>query len=256
VNVTVCAALLLSAAASEQKPASLEVELTPADRARDVVKVLALDRDVPQKMAGKTVKIREVPARPVEDKPGHWVIDKLKPGRYDLYVETKKGKFEGYSLRPDEESEKQVSTKDRKKIASIFKHLKTFEDQKRILKLGGNGRQAVALVELVRTSPTTFKKRRNVSIWRVECWKFDKLYGAWTKGDAQVLRRFMVPKTEFATWNWSFRPELGGLDLKAGEKKAFRWTVPAKFDAAQGRAAKTKRGPPPAPAKPERPKKG
>jgi hypothetical protein len=246
VKVTVCAALILSAAASEQKPARLELELTPADRAKDVVRVLALDRDVPQKMTGKTVTIREVAARPVKDQPGKWVIDKIKPGSYDLFVETKKGKFEGYALRPEEESEKKVSDKDRKKIAEIFKAVKTFEDHKRVLDLGGNGRQAVALVELLRTRKTTYRKMPASCIWRVEYWKFDKLYGAWTKGDYKVLRRFMVPKSEFARWNWSFLPELGGLELKAGEKRAFKWTIPTKFDPAKGRAVGTKRGPPPA----------
>jgi len=243
-NVTVCAALILSAAAPEGKPARLELELTPADRARDVVKVLALDRDVPQKMTGKRVRIREVPARALKGKPGTWVIDKLKAGSYDLLVETGKGKFEGYALVPEEKSEKKISEKDRKKVADIFKHLKTFEDRKRILDFGGNGRQGVALVELLRTKPTTYKKMPDACIWRVEYWQFDKLYGAWTKGDYKVLRRFMVPKKDFAGWNWNFIPELGGVSLEAGKKTRIRWTIPETFDPAKGRAAKTKRGPP------------
>jgi hypothetical protein len=245
VKATVCAALILSAAASEQKPARLEVELSPAERAKDVVRVLALDRDVPQKMTGKTVKIREVPATRVEGAADKWVLEKLKPGRYDLLVETRRGKFEGYALVPEEESEKKISDKDRAKIADIFKHVKTFEDQKRILDLGGNGRQAVALVELLRTRKTTYdRKMPGACIWRVEYWQFDKLYGAWTKGDSKVLRRFMAPKREFAGWNWNFVPELGGIKLAPGEKRTLSWKIPRKFDPARGRAAAPKRGPP------------
>jgi hypothetical protein len=225
--------------------AQLTLELSPAERAAEVVSVRALDRDVPQKMTGRTVAIREVAGRGVGEAAGTWVIEGLKPGLYDLYVETKRGKFEGYALRPEEASDAELSERDRAKIAEMFGKLKTFEDRKRILELGGNGRQAVALVELLRTSKTTYERKApNSCIWRVEYWQFDKLYGAWTRGDYKVLRRFMVPKGEFAGWNWSFVAELGGLDLKAGEKRSLRWTIPEKFDPARGLAAAGVRGPP------------
>jgi hypothetical protein len=227
------------------EPAQLTLELSPAERAAEVVSVRALDREVPQKMTGRTVAIREVNGRRGPGAVGAWVIDGLKPGRYDLYVETKRGKFEGYALRPEETSDAGLSERDRTRIAEIFGKLKTFEDRKRILALGGNGRQAVALVELLRTSKTTFERKApNSCIWRVEYWQFDKLYGAWTKGDYKVLRRFMAPKSEFSGWNWSFVAELGGLELKPGEKRSLRWTIPEKFDPARGLAAAGVRGPP------------
>ncbi len=229
--------VLTTAAAAAEKPARLEVELAPPERAKGVVRILALDRDVPQKMTGKTVKIRQVAGKKVAGKPGKWVVEGLAPGSYDLYVETKKGKFEGYVFRPDEKSDKKITAKDRKKLAEIFKHLKTFEEHKRILDLGGNGRQAVALVELLRTGKTSYaRKLPGAVIWRVEYWQFNKLYGVWRKGDYKVLRRFITTKSKFAKWNWNFVPELGGIELKPGETRKLKWTVPAKFDPAKGRS--------------------
>lgn len=241
--------VLVLNAAGAQKPARLEVELAPPERAKDVVRVLALDRDVPQKMTGKTVEIRQVAGKRVAGEPGRWVVEGLAPGSYDLYVETKKGKFEGYALRPEEQSEKKVTAKDRKKLAKIFKHLKTFEEHKRILDLGGNGRQTVALVELLRTGKTSYaRKLPGAVIWRVEYWQFNKLYGVWRKGDYKVLRRFITTQDEFAKWNWNFVPELGGIDLKPGETRKLKWTVPLRFDPARGRSA-DKPAPKTAPAK-------
>jgi len=229
--------VLVLTAAGAKKPARLEVELAPPERAGEVVRVLALDRDVPQKMTGKTVKIRQVAARKVAGKPGRWVVEGLAPGSYDLYVETRKGKFEGYALRPGEKSDKPLTAKDRGKLAKIFKHLKTFEEHKRILDLDGNGRQAVALVELLRTGKTSYaRKLPGAVIWRVEYWQFNKLYGVWRKGDYQVLRRFITTRDDFAKWNWNFVPELGGIDLKPGQTRRLKWTVPLRFDPAKGRS--------------------
>ena len=247
--------VLVLNAAGAKKPARLEVELAPPERAREVVKVLALDRNVPQKMTGKTVDIRQVAGERAAGRPGRWVVEGLAPGSYDLYVETKKGKFEGYALRPEEDSDRKVTAKDRGKIAEIFKGIKTFEEHKRILDLGGNGRQAVALVELLRTGKTSYaKKLPGAVIWRVEYWQFNKLYGVWRKGDYQVLRRFITTKDEFAKWDWNFVPELGGIDLKPGETRKLKWTVPAKFDPAKGRSTH-KPAPKTAPAKKSKEKK-
>jgi hypothetical protein len=240
------ASVVLPAAGGELQPAQLELEVLPAERAGEVVRVVALDRNVPQAMTGKTVKIREVAGRAAEGRPGVWLVGPLKPGRYDLEVHTRTGRFEGYALRPEERSDQELTDNDRARISEIFENLKTFENRKRILDLGGNGRQAVALVELLRTEKTTYEGRApDAVIWRVECWRFDKLYGAWTKGaGAQVLRRFMVPRKEFETWNWSFVPELGGLDMTAAENRRLQWKLPERFDPARGPAAAGVRGPP------------
>ena len=59
------------------------------------------------------------------------------------------------------------------------------------------------------------------------------------------LRFFVnLGESEFGGWNWSFVAELGGLELKPGEKRSLRWTIPEKFDPARGLAAAGVRGPP------------
>jgi len=229
--------------ASAAEPAQVVVELSPPERIGEVVKVQALDRSLPQKIVDKEVRIRAVEGRPAEGAPGKWLIAGLEPGRYDLCVETKQGKFEGYALRPKEQSDQALGAEDRGKIAGIFDGIKTYEDEKRILDLGGNGREALALVELIRRGGTSFKP--GIVTWRVELWRFDKLYGVWRRGDPKVLRRFLVESArEFAAWNWNFVPELGGLDLKPGEKREVKWRIPDKFDPARGRAAGAAEEPP------------
>jgi hypothetical protein len=229
-------AVAFSALAGAAEPARVTVEISPPERAAEVVKVQALDRNLPQKMVDKEVRIRTVEAKPVEGTPGKWLIEGLAPGLYDLCVETKKGKFEGCSLRPDEQSDEALTAEDREKITGIADGIKTYEDEKRILDIGGNGKKAVALVELIRRGPTSDKP--GIVTWRVELWRFEKLYGVWRRGDPKVLRRFRIETArEFAAWNWSFVPELGGLELKAGEQRELKWNVPDKFDPARGRAA-------------------
>ena len=247
------AALAASAAlpAIAAEVAQITLELSPPERVGEVVKVQALDRSLPQKIIDKEVRIRAVEGQPAEGAPGRWTIAGLEPGLYDLCVETRKGRFEGYALRPKEPSDQALTAEDREKVAEIFNGIKTYEDEKRILDLGGNGREALALVELIRRGQTSFKP--GIVTWRVELWRFDKLYGVWRRGDPKVLRRFLVDSArEFAAWNWNFVPELGGLDIKPGEKREVKWTIPDKFDPAKGRAAEAA-APEPAKSPPQPP---
>lgn len=247
------AALAASVAIPSQaaETAQVTIELAPAERAAEVVKVQALDRTLEQKLVAKQVAIRAVDAKPVEGSPGQWRINGLTPGEYDLYVETKSGKFEGYALPVGKESDEPLPAEAREKIATYVRELKDFHDQKRVLAVAGNGKKASALVELIRTGPTSNKPGE--VIWRVERWSFEKVDTTWQRenGGHRVLRRFQIDsQKEFAGWNWNFVPELGGLDIKAGDKRTVNWTIPAKFDAARGRAAGREpdapRGPPPA----------
>lgn len=215
-------------ASPEARPSS------PAQQPQ-VVRVAALDRSLPQKMIDKEVRVREIPAKPVEGQPGKWAIEDIAPGSWDLLVETKAGRFEGYALRPAEKSDEAFTDEDRGKIREIFDGIKTYEDEKRILDLGGNGRAAVALVELIRRGETTLKP--GVVTWRVEYWRFEKLYGVWRRDDPKALRRALADSKEFAGWNWNFVPELGAAEVRAGETCVLKWSLPAKFDPARGRAA-------------------
>jgi len=232
--VLIC--LGLAATAGDKQTATVEVELAPPERAAEVLRVQALDRSLPQKLIDKEVRIRTVEAKPVEGASGKWRIENLAPGAYDLLVATRAGRFEGYALKPDEKSDEPLTAEDREKITEITNGIKTYEDEKRILDMGGNGKKALALVELIRRGPTSDKP--GIVTWRVELWRFEKLYGVWRRGDPKVLRRFRIDTAkEFAAWNWNFIPALGGLTVKAGEKRELKWTIPEKFDPARGRAA-------------------
>jgi len=225
------------------------LELVPAERAAEVVKVQALDRSLPQKLVAKEVHIRAVDGKPVDGAPGKWSIANLAPGAYDLYVETKTGKFEGYTLAtPGAKPAEALTAEDREKIAELFRGVKTYEDEKRIIDLAGGGDRAFALVELIRRGDTSLKP--GIVTWRVERWSYEKVYGTWQRenGGHKVLRRYLVETArEFAGWNWNFAAELGGVELKAGEKREVKWTIPDRFDPARGRAAgapDAPRGPP------------
>ncbi len=222
----------------------------PAPRTK-ILKVQALDRSLPQKMQDKEVRIRTVEGKPVDGAPGKWLIDGLTPGSYDLCVETERGRFEGYSLVSGgaAKADAPLAAEDRGKIEELFKAVKGFEDEKRILDLAGGGDRAWALVELIRRGGTSLKP--GIVTWRIERWSYEKVYGTWQRenGGHKVLRRFLVASAkEFAGWNWNFTPALGGLDIKAVERREVRWTIPEGFDPARGRAAaagvEAPRGPP------------
>ncbi|MBL7223443.1 MAG: hypothetical protein ISS72_06305 [Candidatus Brocadiae bacterium] len=188
-------------------------KLTPAGRA---VRVGAVERVPPtiMKLLDKTHWGRLDEAR------GSYVVDNLKPGTYDLAVETKAGRIEGvvlrvrgeagqavYDLEPatgaiatqrfdieqyleegqavsDEERAKIIRTKLRvdKLIDRVTKLTKVsrFIDKVRPLWVHGTRQRAVVLVELTRDR-AFYASKGGEAIWRVETWPFVWMSDVWHK---------------------------------------------------------------------------
>ena len=181
-----------------------------------VAKVAALDRSLPQKIADKEVRIR---AHQGKVAGRTYSIPDLPPGSYDLYFETADGtRYEGVDLRV-EDSSKKLKEKDRKSITDRVLRMKTWSNKKRVLRIEGNGEHAKALVELMRTRPTSYDGRFGGTpvVWRVEIWYYHKLFGTWRREEWKVLRRFLRAAEEASRWKWVFLPELGGVDVREGE---------------------------------------
>jgi len=212
-------------------------KLTPPARVAKVRRVLALDRKVTQRITAKTVKMNEFAGK-IDKATGEFAIGPLPARTYDIFVELEDGKLEGADLRPAEEYEKELRDKDREKITELVLRMKTWSNHKRVLEIGGNGKYATALVELLRTEKTSYhgKKKEPFVVWRVELWHYVKLYGTWRReDDPKILRRFMIDTKDFAKWTWNFEPPLGGIDLKPGETKRVELALPVKFTIKMGR---------------------
>jgi hypothetical protein len=241
-NSLLPAALFLSAAgfsfAGEARgDVLISGTLSPAAKIKSVA---ALDRDLPQKPAASVVDIRTIPGK-FSPASGTFVIENLSGSRtWDLQVTLTDGTIiEGVDIRPAAASDKPLEDKDRESITKLLARMQTHEDEKRFLTVAGNGEQATALVELLRTRPDHYdlgKGQKNYT-WRVEIWRYEKKFGAWHQDDRrQVLRRFKTPVEEFDKWTWVFEPALGGIDLKKGEaRRDVVYAVPEKLDASLGR---------------------
>ncbi len=181
-----------------------------------VVRAAALDRSVPQKIADKEVRIREY-AGTIAGRT--YAIPDLPPRTYDLYFETADGvRYEGVDLRV-EGSEKKLKERDRKAISGRVLRMKTWSNKKRVLRIEGNGEHAKALVELMRTNPTSYDGKFGGTpvVWRVEIWYYHKLFGTWRREEWKVLRRFLGTPEQAKEWKWVFLPELGGVEVKEAE---------------------------------------
>ena len=191
-----------------------------------VVRAVALDRSLPQKIADKEVRIREYEG---EVAGRTYSIAGLPRGVYDLYFETADGvRYEGVDLSV-EESAKKLKEKDRRAIAGRVLRMKTWSNKKRVLRIEGNGEHAKALLELMRTTPTSFDGRFGGTpvVWRVEIWYYHKLFGTWRREEWKVLRRFMRTPEEASKWKWVFLPELGGVEVKGEVRKDVALPAPA-----------------------------
>lgn len=112
-----------------------------------------------------------------------------------------------------------------------------YEDQVRVLSVQGDGGDALALVEKIRTRPFHGSGAGEV-IWRVEVWPFRWQYGGWVKLAAreQILVHERLPGARLQERVHVFEPQLGGLSVGSGglARTVVMGTGPA---AAMGRTA-------------------
>lgn len=210
-------ALVLALVASEGK-AVIEGKITPAGAA---VSVSALDRDVPARTTARTVPLKEYKGTVAPD--GTSFKIEVPPGTYDLHVELEDGRaLEGADLRIAAEGPP-LKERDVKAIKDRIAKMRMFYEEKHVVAVAGAGERARVLVVLIRKGPTSYDGRAGgpVGVFRAEVWAFRKHTGSWVrKGTVRVLRRFLVKRDELPKYRdeWRFLPELGGVDVKAGEK--------------------------------------
>ena len=121
-------------------------------------------------------------------------------------------------------------------IRDYVKHMKTFENKKRLLFLSGNRLRAKGLVEKIRDRKTTLPSKEPQVFWRIEVWQFRRMYGAWRRKSWQVIYRRRMPLSEFRALNWMFDPALGGLAAQPGYVTDIgRYTIPDRFSPESGR---------------------
>ncbi len=175
---------------------------------------------------------------------GGFALRDLPLGTYDLVVTTKDATIEGVNLevtQPSGAAEKSPSPlaeKDIQRIGELIKHMKTFEEHKRILLLEGRDNRARVLVELMRTGKTTLASSKSFVVWRVEVWDYVKLYGTWRRkrGLGEVIERKRLEKAAFTHFNWLFDPVLGGITLTdSAEIREFDYQIPEELSTLPGR---------------------
>jgi hypothetical protein len=227
----------LPAAAGEAAAGAIRLKLGPPERAARVKRVLAVDRNVTQRIIDKTVRVKEFELRSTRS-PGEYERAALPPGTYDVVVELEGGVIEGVELKAALGPGGQLAVDDRAKIAEMVAQMKTWENEKRVLAMTGGGDSAMVLVELLRTEPTSYDREATEPfvVWRLELWRYVKLYGTWRReDDPKVLRRYMIGKSAFAGWTWNYESALGGITVAAGEAKTVEFVIPEAFSPEKGR---------------------
>jgi hypothetical protein len=217
-GVLAASAATASAAEPPSPTGRVEGGVSPKGAAARVVLV---DRNVPQKPTAPEVVVREFAARVSAD--GSRYEADVPPGTYDLHVETKDGrKLEGADLRTGLEGDpdaKPLAEKDLAAIRARVAAMKTWADSREVLAVEGRGDRAKALVRLARTNPTSYDGEfgGRLAVFRWEVWSFRRRTGSWVRErECRVLRRFLVAAADAAKLRWEFRPDLGGVDVKAG----------------------------------------
>lgn len=232
-NLYSAAVLLLALFVSLRvQAAELKGTISPASK---LVSVEAIDRAQGGRYRGA-----------VDGQSGNFALRNLPVGCYDLLIKTSDAEIEGVNMNvagspggPEKETPA-MTEKDRSRIAELVKHMKTFEEHKRILLLQGTGNKAKVLVELLRTGKTTLAVKKPFVVWRVEVWDYFKLYGTWRRrrGLGQVIRRQRIDKEDFERLSWLFEPELGGLELtEPDEVRELNYGVPEPLSRLPGRYA-------------------
>ena len=213
--------------------------LTPPERVREV---RLINRQDPQNYPAKQLRVFRAA---FDRETGRFVAERLPQGYYDLIVETTVGQIDGVDLRdtpdrfdlaPDREPQAPLTEKDLKWIDDHLQHMRTFENKKRLLFVNGNATRARALVEKIRDEATTLPSEEPEAIWRVEVWRFQKQYGAWSRTAWEVVYRQRMPLRQFRQLNWTFEPALGGLPSAPGSTTDIgQYAIPERFDPEKGR---------------------
>ena len=170
-----------------------------------------------------------------DKKAGLFRAENLPAGTFDIRLLIKDGMMDGVDLRPEliEDDKEKFTPKDEKAIKELIANMPSrFMDTMRPIFIKGKGSSAKALVELIRYRQFHSGKEGDL-VWRVEVWTFRKWTGAWIKKQRSmtVICRVRVPQemkpVKFKRLVWIFSPDLGGIELKANERrKGIAITVP------------------------------
>jgi len=253
----------------------LDVAINPAEK---VKKVQAIRRGASAIMQIKQ-DVFDV-KRAGED--GHFIVEDLAPGVYDIYIETDDHTIEGVDLnvRPEKdtpvfhwwlpadrittdnfdpesvfeegvkvtEDEKTEAVRRRFRLDSLRQCLdalgkvKRFENFIRFIYASGTDSSVKALVEL-RRDGGHYAERGAETIWRAEVWQFT-WNGTWSAQNrgAKVLERRRMQTADFLKFEKLYDPAIGGIEVKDKEPAAVTYTLPDVLDERMGKARKTEQG--------------
>ena len=178
---------------------------------------------------------------------------------YDLIIETTDGRtFEGIDLsfvdarllrmaatRREElglpaEAERPFTQADADALVAFVDEVEGFMDTHRVLYVGGHGRRATVLLELMRTAD--FHADEGHVIWRVELWYFEYATGAWqaVANQARVIRRFRGPPADWQQLAVEFRPDLSVFIDAEGHSDVLAFEIPEGIFPPRGRPANSR----------------
>jgi len=192
---------------------------------------------------------------PVDEATGRFEVTGLRLGTYCFVLRTPWGRLEGVDLTPRLSpydalvppryrteaiglpAEGEFTEKDRAAVRRIIHQVKRYENKVTDMVITGDGKTAVALVELLMDAPFHGRKGDEIT-WRIEKWYYDKLYDAWNTFRTRCLYRVRASKAEWRTWGWQFDPDLGGLDITYGMEGPVEveYRIPAEPDREKGLA--------------------
>jgi len=205
------------------------LELTNGDK---VTGATAVNRVENTRTPGKLVK-------------GKFLFSDLKPGIYDIVLDTEIGTIEGVNLKTydelgeleDPEKIGTMRAKDFKEIYNKAKNMKIFENKRRIFELRGHRKRVRVLVEKLMDEQTSLdaQKGSKVITWRIEIWTYRYWTGGWLRDQTfELIQRRLLDPAKLARLRWNYEPELGGILVTDAEPARVKYTVPEKLDPRRG----------------------
>jgi len=209
---------------------------------------------------------------------GHFIVEDLAPGVYDIYIETDDHTIEGVDInvRPEKDTpvfhwwlpadrlttdnfdpesvfEEGVKVTDEEKTEAIRRRfrldslrqcfdalgkVKRFENFIRFIYASGTDSAVKALVEL-RRDGGHYAERGAETIWRAEVWQFT-WNGTWSAQNrgAKVLERRRMQTADFIQFEKLYDPSLGGIEVKDKGTATVTYTLPDVLDGKMGKARK------------------